>query len=132
MGGRLRRRERKGGSRLTCAWRWFTDHFQRRDEAVTAAGNRFDETRTSSRVSQRVTYLIDAVVEAVVEINEGVSRPEFLAEVLAADHLAGVFQQRSENLERLLLQTDFQSLLAKLPSPDIHLIRRRSAAPERS
>jgi hypothetical protein len=42
----------------------------------------------------------------VVKIHESVGRPNPLSQVFPRNHVAGVFQQDLQNLERLFLQPD--------------------------
>ena len=58
-------------------------------------------------------------MEAVVEINKGIFRPQAFAKLFAGNHLAGLFEQDRENLERLLLQPDLPAVLVKLASAQI-------------
>ena len=55
----------------------------------------------------------------MIEIYESVGRPEFGAEVLAADDLARTFEQNGENLKRLLLQLDLGSVAKQFARPQV-------------
>jgi len=55
----------------------------------------------------------------VVEINEGVGGPKLFLKLLASDNLAGMFEERGEHLERLLLKADSQAMLAQFASSKV-------------
>ena len=57
----------------------------------------------------------------MVEIDEGVFVPDSSAQGLAGHDLSRVLQQRNQNLERLLLQTNAGALLAQFSSLEIYL-----------
>ncbi len=65
--------------------------------------------------------LINRNVEAIVEIHEGVGGPEFLAQIVAGDDLAGIFQQHRENLERLVLKANLQAAFAQFAGGEVRL-----------
>jgi hypothetical protein len=50
----------------------------------------------------------------VIEIHKSVRGPDSLAEFLAGDHVARVFQQNLEDLKWLFLEPDSGSILAQL------------------
>jgi hypothetical protein len=51
--------------------------------------------------------LIHCSVNAVFKVNEGIGRPETLADLFPRHHLAGPLEERGENLEGSLLELDF-------------------------
>jgi hypothetical protein len=57
----------------------------------------------------------------VVEIDKRVRRPEFLAHLLASDHIAGALEKQGEHLERLLLEAKLPTVLAQLGRREIKL-----------
>ncbi len=59
----------------------------------------------------------------MIEINERVVRPELLAEFIACDHVAGMFQQHRQNLKRLVLQPDSPAVLEKFSCAEINFKR---------
>src|SRR6266849_888652 len=90
------------------------------DVAVTATGQRLDESRRISGIVQRLTQAVDGVVQTVIEINERVVRPEHLAEFIARDHVSGMFQQHRQNLKRLILQPDSSAVLEEFSCAEIN------------
>jgi hypothetical protein len=46
----------------------------------------------------------------VFKVNEGIGRPETLADLFSRHHLAGPLEERGENLERSLLELDFVAI----------------------
>jgi hypothetical protein len=46
----------------------------------------------------------------VFKVNEGIVRPETLADLFSRHHLAGPLEERGENLERSLLELDFVAI----------------------
>jgi hypothetical protein len=67
---------------------------------------RLDEPRRRSHITDGIPYLPDGDVQAVVEIDEGVVRPELTPEFLARNELATPRHQNSQDLSRLILQSD--------------------------
>src|SRR5262245_1790868 len=91
------------------------------EEAVAATTDSFDEAGTLGGVAEGLADFVDCLVEPVVEIHERVSGPEFLLKFLATDDLAGVLEQRHQDLEGLLLEPDSDAALAQFASTNIHL-----------
>ena len=79
------------------------------EEAVAVLGQRFDEARLRSGIAERLAQPSDDGVQVVLEIDEDVLGPEPALEILARDHLAGVFDQQHQHLERLVAQPDAQA-----------------------
>src|SRR5262249_29756463 len=84
-------------------FRWRADRCKK---AISAAGNGLDEDGILGRVTQSVAHALDGRVEAVVEVNEGISRPQAIAQIVASDDLSRLFQKQRQYLERLLLDLD--------------------------
>ncbi len=57
----------------------------------------------------------------MVEIDEGVGGPEFLAQIIASDHVASALQEQGEHLERLILQAELGAVLAQLAGGEVEL-----------
>ena len=87
---------------------------QWRDEAVTASGQRFDETRIVGRVAEGLPDLADGGIQSVVEFDESVARPEAFVEFLARYDFARALDKRPQHLKRLFLQPDASPVLAQL------------------
>src|SRR3954465_7582504 len=105
-----------------------TDYLHRRNEAVSTFGLRLNEARVRSGVAQGVAQLIDGGVEAVIEVHESVGGPEALAQILPGDHFASPFKQRDEDLERLLLQTDFAALAEEFAGANVGFVNTEAVA----
>jgi hypothetical protein len=55
----------------------------------------------------------------MIEINEGVSLPEALAQLLARNHLAGTLEEHDEDLKGLLPQLQPYSLSAQFTGAEV-------------
>lgn len=64
----------------------------------------------------------------MIEINEGVRRPEGSSQFVPGNNLSRSEQQHFQNLERLLLQTNSQSMLAQFSSSKIDLENAKAEA----
>jgi hypothetical protein len=74
------------------------------DEAIAFSGYGFDVERLVGRIAQSFPELHNRSIQAVIEIDEGIGRPEMLAQLFARDHLPGVFEQQEQNTRRLFAQ----------------------------
>ena len=92
-----------------------------RDKAIAAPSKRLHEARISGRVPQGFADLVDGRVEAVIEVNKRVSGPELFAQVLAGNHVAGMFEQQSKHLERLLLEPNADAAFAEFSGLEVRL-----------
>jgi len=63
----------------------------------------------------------DGRVEAVVEVNEGISRPQAIVQIVASDDLSRLFQNQRQYLERLLLDFDLDAATAELAGVQVKL-----------
>lgn len=121
-GGRYRR-----GDGLFCllaifrGGRWRRNFFDRRNEPVSPARQGFDVSRGLGRIPQRFPNARDWVVEAVVEIDEGVSRPQLIAQFLSRDQVAGGLQQNGQPLQRLTLEAKLYDAFAQVAGAPIQL-----------
>ena len=82
---------------------------------------RFDEAQVRGRIAEDRSDLVDCFGEASVEIDEGSLRPEPGLEFATGDDFTGLFEQRRQELERLLFQLDPDTVfpqLARVP-PDL-------------
>jgi hypothetical protein len=57
--------------------------------------------------------VIDCLVQTAIEIDKRVGRPELFLEFVARYNFARVCQQEQENLERLVPESDLQTLPAQ-------------------
>ena len=82
----------------------------RRDEAVAAARDRFDETGRLGRVAERGPDLRDAEIETALEIDERRLAPDGRPQIVAGDQLSRALHQQCEDAGRLRLEADRRSL----------------------
>jgi hypothetical protein len=64
----------------------------------------------------------------MIKLDDGVVRPQTLANLLARDQLAPGFKKHAENLKGLLLKADPSPFLAQHSRPKIELKRTESHA----
>jgi hypothetical protein len=76
-----------------------------RDESIPAPREGLDESRCFRGVRERFAQALDRRVHPLLEVDEGVARPQPLAQFFPGDELAGPFQQALEHPERLVLET---------------------------
>jgi hypothetical protein len=57
----------------------------------------------------------------MIEVNEGVRRPEFIAQLFSSNQLSRPFQERRQYLKGLFLQFYLLSPLAQFPGVEIDL-----------
>ncbi len=92
----------------------------RRNEPVPAPRHRLHKPRAVGGIIQRLAQPVYGRVQAVVKINEGVARPHPFLQLFASDHLPGGLKQCLQNLEGLLLQSDFHAMFPQLSRAQIH------------
>jgi len=98
-------------------------------EAVSAAGQSFDEARARCGIAQRLANFVHCGIHAVIEINESIGGPDFFAQIVAGDNLTGVLQQGSEHLKRLFLEPDASPVLAQLSGGQVDFKNTESQKP---
>jgi hypothetical protein len=79
------------------------DAVDRGDKAITPTGQGFDKPRIVGGVAESIPQPFDGGIQAVLEVDEGVGRPKAGLEFLASNQFTGFFQQKIENLQRLVL-----------------------------
>jgi hypothetical protein len=84
-------------------------------ESLSAPGQGLDVTRLVGRITQRLAQPVDRRVDAVLELDNRVVRPEEFLKFAPAHQPAWTLQQQTEDLKRLLLQTDAEAALAQFP-----------------
>ena len=89
------------------------------DEAIASPGECLDEARVIGGVAQRLAQPPDGGVQIVFDIDEDVVRPEPPLEIVARDHLPGVFDERCQDLEGLLAEPDPHPALEELTGRQI-------------
>jgi hypothetical protein len=72
-------------------------------------------------VAQRLAQPANGGVQVVLEIDEDIVGPEPPLEVLACDHLPGVFDERRQYLEGLLAEPDPHPALEELTGRQIEV-----------
>jgi len=93
----------------------------RRHESVATPGKRFDIDGVVGRVSQGFAQLVDGLVQALLIIHERAVGPKTPLEVLAGNDLTGLFQQRLQDLEWLLLHFQTDAVFVELASLKVEL-----------
>jgi hypothetical protein len=78
----------------------------RSNEAIATARQSLDKPGVISCISQDIPQPVHCFVQIVIEIHVGICRPEFVAQLIAADQFSSVVQQDEQNPKRLLLQPD--------------------------
>jgi hypothetical protein len=77
-----------------------------RDQAVAALWQRLDITRIFRRVAKSLPEPCNSRIQSMFEIDKGVIGPETLSEFFSGNDRSGLFQERSEYLKRLRLQSN--------------------------
>ena len=72
------------------------------EEAI-SAGNGVDDA-DAGVVAKRLPQFAYSYAEAAVEVDKRIVAPDAMAQVVAGDHLSGVFQKNDQKPEGLLLQ----------------------------
>ena len=78
----------------------------RRDEAVSLFGKRFDKARTTRILIERDPDLTNTEVQTLVEVDMRGLPPDAVAELFARDYLAWVFEQCPKYTRGLRLELD--------------------------
>ena len=76
--------------------------------------------------------MIDCLVQTAIKIDKRVGRPELFLEFVARYYFAWVCQQEQQDLERLVPESDLQTLLAQFARVQIdfeHAKAHRAAIP---
>jgi hypothetical protein len=93
----------------------------RRNEAVAAARDGFNEAGVFGGFAQCLPKSLYGGVEVVVEFHKRIRRPQPVAEFFSRYNAAGSLQKKSERLKRFLLQLDQLALSSQLASPKMNL-----------
>jgi len=105
------------------------DNFNLGEEAVSATSNGFYKAGTLRGVAEGFANFADRFVEPVVEIHESVRGPEFFLKLLASYDLAGVLEQHRQELERLLLKANPQTVFTQFAGTKIQFENPKSETP---
>jgi hypothetical protein len=87
-------------------------HANSRQEAIPSPGNGLYQARVVGIVPHRIAEPFDGGVKAMVEIYKGVRWPQSAAKLFSGNHLAWMFEQHAQDLERLFLYFQLDSILA--------------------
>src|ERR1700688_741480 len=106
-----------GAARCACS---LARHVYESQKSVAVSRDGFDIAWTFRGIAEGGAQLGHGFVEAAIKIDERVGRPKFVAEFLAGYDFPGMFQQKRENLEGLLLQLDSNTAFAQLRRAQVH------------
>ena len=86
----------------------------RRDEAVAAPRQRFNEAGRAGGVLERFPQLSDRAIQPNIEVDERVCFPQGPPELVARHDVAGTRQQHHQDLKRLMRKTDLLAVAAQI------------------
>ena len=118
------RRQRQPAARPRRGWRGsgfdlFASAGHRGDEAVALARQRLDESWLFRRIAERFPQMVDDLVQAAIEVDEGAGRPQASGQLFARDQLARPFEQRQQELVRLIAEGRSTARVRQLARPSI-------------
>src|SRR5207302_2774822 len=85
-----------------------------RNKAVAPARKCLHESRTLGRISENFAQPHYRIVQSMIKINKRIARPEPVPQFLARKHIARLFEENGENLERLLGHLQSQVSVPKI------------------
>src|SRR5207253_6392605 len=91
------------------------------NEPIAALRQRLDEARVFGRIAQSLTEPVDGGIEAVIEVDERVSRPQTLPQLVASDDIAAALEQQDEDVERAAAQLHAAPLFHELARAAVNL-----------
>jgi hypothetical protein len=94
---------------------------KRNEKSIPSASQCLNIARVVGIISQRIAQPFDGGVKAVVEIDKGICWPESAAKLFSGNHLAGMLEKHAQDLERLLLKLELESILAQLACRNVYL-----------
>lgn len=121
-------RGRSGGAWLR-ARRLSFGGFKHGDEAIAAAGKRFDVARLHVGVAERDAQRADRGIDAVLEVNKGICGPELRLHFLARDEFAGVFQEHGQDLKRPAGKAELSAVLPEFVRVQIYFVGAEANVP---
>lgn len=101
------------------------------NEAVSSAGQCLDVAGIARGFAERFPQLLNRRVDAVIELDHGIVRPQLQPDFLAQDHLTGMVEQHHQDLEGLLADPDFDSVLTQFTGTGIGFERAEADPPRR-
>ena len=96
--------------------------FDSGNEAIAAARKCLHVARLLVRITKSATQRLDSGVHAVLKIDEGISRPKALLQLLAGEQLARLFKQQGEDLKGAAGQTNLAAMLAEFACAEVNVI----------
>jgi len=91
-------------------------------ESVATPWDSLDPARVFSGVGQAIAEPLNSGIQSVVEVNEGITSPELLSQLLARDHFAIRIEQQAQNAETLLPHSDLVSELPQFAGAQIERV----------
>src|SRR5439155_26237806 len=91
-----------------------------RNKAVAPARKCLHESRTLGRISENFAQPHYRIVQSMIKINKRIARPEPVPQFLARNHIARLFEENGENLERLLGHLQSQYVLANFAGSQVN------------
>lgn len=80
------------------------------NKPVALARYGLDEARRIRTVTESFPKLPDCTADGILKVNKSVIRPKPAANYFAVHNFAGVFEKKYKDLNRLVLELDFDSL----------------------
>src|SRR5262249_39518412 len=115
-----RRRRRLLLPPLARLWRCFyPDALNRRDEAISFTAKCLDVSRGLRGVPDYLSQPGDGRIQPALIIDEGAVGPDSLDQHLSCADFTGGFDQAEQELERLILQTDPDTVFAQLTAAGV-------------
>ena len=99
-------------------------------EAVTAAGEGFDEAGAGGGVAEGLAQAVDGGVDAVLGVDESAVGPKVAGDLVAGEQLAGVIEEQAEKLEGLDVETDADALTAELAGGGVDIEDAEAITPD--
>ena len=97
----------------------FAYPFHRNHQPIAPPGQGLDVLGFVGRITQRPPQVLDGRVDAVVKLDDGVVRPQFFSDLLAADQFALALDQHAQDLQGLLLQDRSVAVVAQLSARQV-------------
>ena len=86
-------------------------------------GNGLDVAGVLGIIAKRLPQFANGYTEAAVEVDKRIVAPDAMAQVVAGDHLSGIFQKNDQKPEWLLLQLHPIPVFQEFARDGIHLER---------
>jgi hypothetical protein len=86
----------------------------RRDKSITSPRHSLHKPGVFCGISKSLADFVNGLVEALIEVYERVRRPDLLPQLFSSDDLSGMLEQGANDLERLVLEFDLDTVLPQL------------------